>query len=218
MELVINEGLNSMSGASRPRFPTNLGAPDFDLLLRRLNPDRQQAIQDYENLRKRLVKFFEWNQCWSSSDDLANLSLDTLARKPDDLVMQDVNNYAYGVARNVLSEFKRRIKHEIPVDNLEDGSGSVGSSGDETDLDNVLDHQKYAAWLDACLGKLKKEDRRLVLDYYASDEETDIGHRQNLAMKVGMAANALRVRVHRLRSVLEKCFRKRLDPATKKTL
>jgi DNA-directed RNA polymerase specialized sigma24 family protein len=196
-----------MNGAMPSRHSQNLEHPDFEALLRRFDPDTKRGIEKYENLRRRLVKFFEWNGCFSASEDLANLTLDTVARKPSDLVIRDVGAYSYGAARNILSEFQRRRGRERHFDDSPEVQGSAPESDPERTLVTAIDLQMRVDCLNSCLRKLKTDDRNLVLDYYSSEASTHIIHRQNLAERIGVSINTLRVRVNRIRRTLEECVK-----------
>ena len=51
-------------------------SPDaLGMLLARLHPDRDHAAADYERLRARLVRFFEWKHC-QAPDQLAEMSVE----------------------------------------------------------------------------------------------------------------------------------------------
>jgi len=58
--------------------------------------------------------------------------------------------------------------------------------------------------LDHCLEQLSPANRELILGYYGTTEKkTD--QRKNLAGRLGLGANALWIRAHRIRESLRKC-------------
>ncbi|MFL6229462.1 MAG: RNA polymerase sigma factor, partial [Pyrinomonadaceae bacterium] len=57
-----------------------------------------------------------------------------------------------------------------------------------------------------CLQQLSVEYRELIMSYYLKDNQTKIDHRKELARRLGINTNALRVRMHRIRSTLEHCI------------
>ncbi|MDX7140894.1 hypothetical protein SJ263_23805, partial [Enterobacter hormaechei] len=59
--------------------------------------------------------------------------------------------------------------------------------------------------LDRCLGELTPANRALMLEYYRNDRRAKIDHRKELAAALGLAQNALRIRVHRIRTALQEC-------------
>jgi DNA-directed RNA polymerase specialized sigma24 family protein len=56
-----------------------------------------------------------------------------------------------------------------------------------------------------CLGLLKSDDRDLIVQYYEQEKQAKIEHRRQLAEDLGIAPNALRIRLHRIRAVLLPC-------------
>jgi hypothetical protein len=52
---------------------------------------------------------------------------------------------------------------------------------------------------------LDATSRALVLDYYQDDRRDKINHRKELADQHGIALQTLRMRVHRIRSILQHC-------------
>jgi len=56
------------------------------------------------------------------------------------------------------------------------------------------------------LDSLPKENRKLIIDYYQEERRVKIELRQELADKLNIPLNALRIRAHRIRVGLEKCI------------
>jgi hypothetical protein len=77
----------------------SITAVGFARLLARLHPDVGEAGHEYERLRRALVKFFDWRGALSP-DECADEALDRLARKLDETAVDDVRNYALGIARS----------------------------------------------------------------------------------------------------------------------
>ena len=91
-------------------------SPETDLarLLARLGPDEDRAGREYERLRRSLIRFFDWRGAWPS-DECADETIDRLARKLQDTVVEDVCGYAHGIARMVLLEWQRKPAR-VPID------------------------------------------------------------------------------------------------------
>jgi DNA-directed RNA polymerase specialized sigma24 family protein len=195
------------------RGSQNLEHPDFDVLLRRFDSDSKRGIEKYESLRRRLVKYFEWNNCFSASEDLVDLTMDAVARKPSEFVIDDVVAYSRGVARNIIRQFHGRSAREILLPDIPEVNDSAQDL--EEHLISGMDLVKTVNWLNQCLHKLKSEDRDLVLEYYNTQEPTHIAHREKLARTVGVSMNALRVRVNRIRDRLEECLESKSARRTK---
>ncbi len=197
-----------MNGGFPSRRVRNLDNPDFDALLGRLDPDPARGIEKYQDLRRRLVRFFGWNECSSAAEDLADLTLDTVGRKPGDLVIDDLIGYALGVARNVLADFRRKRKREVSFGDFMDAQTSDSKADPEATLIAALDLQTQVRRLNRCLNKLDSEDHDLALDYYTSEASTHIAHRRDLARRLGISMNNLRARINRVRARLEECLAK----------
>jgi DNA-directed RNA polymerase specialized sigma24 family protein len=175
--------------------------------MRRFDPDFTRAWEKYENVRRRLVKFFEWNQC-SGPEDLADDVLDRVAAKPESEDIRDVAHYALGVARYVCMEAHKKMRREAHIEEFEGGEDSLPNTYNQsTDIVERLDHENRLICLKGCLDKLMTGDRELVLQYYSAEEEKQKVHRQKLAEKTGVTLGALRVRTNRLREKLEQCVK-----------
>jgi len=207
---------SKMNGAMPSRHPQNLEHPDFGGLLRRLDPDTKRGTEKYENLRRRLAKFFEYNAGFSASEDLANLTLDTVARKPSDFEIHEVVAYSYGVARKILMEFQRRRARERHLDDSIEVQALAPEPDPEMALVTAIDLQRRVEYLNHCLRKLSTEDRDLALEYYNAQEPTHIAHRQDLARRLGISMNNLWVRVNRIRDTLEECMQNHLAIRTRR--
>ena len=59
--------------------------------------------------------------------------------------------------------------------------------------------------LKKCMARIPAKQRELVLQYYLEDKRAKIDHRKVLADELGIALNALRIRVCRIRAMLQEC-------------
>jgi RNA polymerase sigma factor (sigma-70 family) len=184
---------------------------EVNRLLLRLDPDVTRAWQHYESIRRRLVKFFEWNQC-IGAEDLADEVLDRVAAKPESEDIRDVAHYALGIARYVCLEAYKKMRRESHIEDLTGGEDSLPGTYDQsTEIVERIDHEHRLTCLKGCLDKLMAGDRELVLQYYSAEEEKQKVHRQKLAERTGVTLGALRVRTNRLREKLEQCVRDCLE-------
>ena len=173
----------------------------FEALLARLRADGGEALA-YEALRRRLIQFFRLHVP-AEADDLADVSLDRLARKiHEGTEVASVPSYALGIARMVLHESharsaRRRAAADDPTWIAVD---------DETDGET----EAALAALSACLDASGGESRGLMLAYYGADGAARIAERQRLAAERGISLNALRNRALRLREALEECVKARM--------
>jgi DNA-directed RNA polymerase specialized sigma24 family protein len=164
-------------------------------LLERLGPDTDEAAAAYEHLRRALVRFFDWRGVWPA-DECADEALDRLARRlEEETTVSDLRSYAYGIARLVLLERRRRPR----LTSIEEAAEIAAAPG-------AGDDDPREACFDRCLNSLEDENRTLVLRYYEGERRTKITNRRRLAASLGLSDNALRSRVQRLRDRLEHCI------------
>src|SRR5437868_1223883 len=81
--------------------------PDaFEKLLDQLDHNRERAGEQYERIRLKLMKFFEWRGC-NPAEEYADKAMDRVARKiyeGEDIRASDPYTYFHGVARFILME------------------------------------------------------------------------------------------------------------------
>lgn len=170
----------------------------FDELLSWLNADREQSGQDYEGIRRRLIKLFACRNC-REPEDLADETINRVANKVKEIKEHFVGPrapYFYAVANKVHQEYLRTLTHPpLPPPNL---------------LEDV--ELEYAC-LEQCMERQTSANRRLVLEYYRGEKKTKIDNRKRLAEQYGIALNALRIRAHRIRASLQECVENCLNQA-----
>jgi DNA-directed RNA polymerase specialized sigma24 family protein len=90
----------------------SLTADAFDKLLFCLDStDRESASEKYLLLRRNLVRFFE-GRGLSSAEEAADEVCNRLARKLDaGECIENINQYAYGIARMMMLEIRKRQGH-----------------------------------------------------------------------------------------------------------
>lgn len=181
-----------------------LGHESFEALLQALAPDREAAGERYEALRERLVRFFAWRG-GSQPEDLADEAFDRASRRlaeGERIRTPDIAPYLLGVARNVLREaWDREQRRQVQQGEIV-RSATVNAPPDGTAALQCLQR---------CLRALPAETRELILLYYEEDGSQQIEHRRQIADRLGVAPNALRIRLHRLRAQLEECVTACLD-------
>lgn len=180
----------------------------FDAMLARLQRDGDAGL-GYEALRRRLLLFFRLHAPVEASE-LADVTLDRLARKlAAGTQVDSVPLYTLGIARMVLREVHTRRARwhavESDPDLIPDPQATDATEPPAADPVAV-------AALARCLDGLPAQARALVLAYYAAEGSARIAIRQRLATEQGISLNALRNRMLRLRSALERCVRARLGP------
>ena len=175
----------------------------FAKLLASLSADRELAGEEYENLRRTLIKFFEWRSA-PFPEEQVDETFNRVARKLEEGVqVKNIGGYCYEVARLVcLEAFKGHDSKRSPLDELRGVADVAGSS------DEALEKELRLSCLDLCLEELPQESRELIVEYYKDDRRSRIDHRKALASRVGLRRDALANRAQRLRDKLEQCVAK----------
>lgn len=187
--------------------PRDLKRAQFEELLQRLHEDRDRAGVAYEQIRRKLIKFFECNSC-PHSEDLADETLNRVARKLSGGEVGDVAAFAWGVAKNILLEARKKNLKLVRLSELPKGENSlVGEQDPEKEIQKNVEDEKKIGCLLLCMQRLSADERKLFLAYYnVSTDRTE--YRQKLAKSWGLNIGNLRVRMNRLRGTLENCVRK----------
>ena len=179
----------------------------FDELLTRLDSDRESAALKYETLRHKLVKFFEWRGS-IFPEELADETLNRVARKIHSGAEQvdDPVRYSFGVARLInLERLKEQRKEEAMIKER-----SLAANVQEREEVEDLRLECFRE----CLRKLDPASRELVASYYGEEERDKIGYRRELAERLAVSLNTLRIRTHRIRAKLERCVLDCLEAAS----
>jgi DNA-directed RNA polymerase specialized sigma24 family protein len=189
-----------------PRQKWSLTQEAFDRLLASLGPDRDAAADRYLEIRRNLVRLFEWRGC-PAPDEYADETMNRCARKiADGEEIRDVATYAIGVARMLVLESARgRAREARPLDSVPEPHVLPDP------LEN--DRQPRTECLTRCLSYLSAEDRDLILNYYQGEKSEKIKTRKGLTLRLGIGASALRMRALRLRERLQLCTENCLQQA-----
>ena len=184
---------------SRTKQKWSLTPDAFEKLLNSFSPDRDEAGAQYEIIRRKLVRFFEW-RALDSPNDYADETINRVARRiAEGQIVDNLRSYFYGVARLVFMEAKKDPKlAEVPLDD----APPIVESKDPEDPEAEMRIQCF----DHCLDSLPSDNRKLIVDYYREERRTKIQLRQEMAAKLQIPLNALRIRAHRIRVSLEQCI------------
>jgi RNA polymerase sigma factor (sigma-70 family) len=166
----------------------------FDLLLARLDSDRQQAGVKYELQRSKLVKFFEWRGS-TLPEDLADETINRVAKNLE--AGEEIRNlaaYCVGTARHVFLESLRSRRKEELVEDIP-----------QTSVLRAEESERRMECLEHCLQKLSPQEADLIMQYYQNDKQSRIASRKEISARLGIPLNALRIRTHRIRARLESC-------------
>jgi len=171
----------------------------FDKLLNRFSTDREQAGFVYETTRRKLVRFF-LSRSVDSADSYADETINRVARRIDEgQTIDNLPGYFYGVARMVFKEInKEKDRAPVSLDDAPVGLRPKAPEPTEPDLRLLC--------FDRCLESLAPESRQLILEYYEEQGRAKIQRRQQLADRLKIPLNALRIRAHRIRVGLEQCI------------
>jgi DNA-directed RNA polymerase specialized sigma24 family protein len=160
---------------------------ELDTLLASLAPSRDEAGEKYEDIRRRLIRYFEGRHC-VPADQYVDETIDRVAKRiaaGEHIHSVDPCRYFYGVAKNVcLEELKQRpLRPEgrppMPI------------------LD-VAPSPRLSC-LNSCLSDLTPRARELLEAYY-------LGSRAGLAAREGITPNALRLRIFKEKQKLRTCI------------
>lgn len=167
---------------------------NFQLLLNWLDADDDTAGEEYERIRRQLVRFFVCRGC-SEPETLADQTIDRVTLKAPEITADFVGNpalYFYGVANKIHFEWLRRKNRERKASFM------------EIDTDGFQNEAEYSC-LELCLVELPSHDREMILEYYRDAKRAKIDCRKNLARKMGITIGALHIKASRIRARLKAC-------------
>lgn len=171
----------------------------FDKLLDRFSPDRDEAGKQYQIMRSKLVRSFEFRLV-DSAEDRADDTINRVARRIDEgKHIDNLTAYMYRTAYLVYLEARKEPDH-FEID-FETAPALVS----EPTFEDGQQEQRQRCF-DDCLNNLTTEHRELILRYYEETGRAKIERRKKLADKLSIPLNALRIRAHRIRMALEKCI------------
>lgn len=172
----------------------------FDRFLCLLDIDRDRAGQKYESVRLRLVKYFQWSGALEP-DIEADETITRVTRKIEEGAnVYNLNAYIQGVAKLVKAESLRNPNRKhLVIEDAYDLTVTIQEEPDKSERRKCLDR---------CLDKLPDESREIIITYYENEKGIRIECRKQLAAKLGVTQNALRINAHRIRMGLETCVRK----------
>ena len=183
----------------------------FDGLMSWLSSSTADPGGKYECIRQSLVKLFVWNGCWDA-EDLADETIDRVMRKVPEISIDysgDPALYFYGVAKMLLKERRRQKTAGTDWQLLEPRRMTRNQQNDDPNEIN----RKFEC-LEKCIAKLPADSRELIIDYYQEEKRAKIDFRRQLAQRMGVDVENLRVRVFRIRTSLYKCIEKCLGTIT----
>ena len=178
---------------------------NFDEILAWLNPDRDVAGAMYVQLRHDLEKLFLWKSV-ADAEGSTDEVIDRVAKRIHEVkpnFVGDPRVYFFAVANNLIKENFRKIKTHVSITETDPSQQPTT----EDEQDDVAIHD----CLDKCLQQLSNEQRTLIREYYAKEKQAKIDYRSELARRLGITVETLRVRAFRIRVSLEGCIERCLE-------
>jgi len=180
-----------MSIQTRPKKEWNITQEAFASFLAWLNPDPDKAGEKYEEIRRRLIKIFACRGC-HCPEDLSDETINRVVLKVAEIAESyegDPALYFYGVARYVHHEYLRKNQSPQPP----------------FPADEPSTREEDYECLEQCMLKLPNRSREMFLEYCREEKRAKIEHRKQLAERLGIELNALRIRACRIRMQLQTC-------------
>jgi len=176
-----------------------LDQDSFDTLLEWLDPNRDLAGSKYETIRTRLIKIFTCRGC-AEAEECADETINRAASKLHEIKDNwegDPALYFYKIAQYVFQEWLRKTTRqgEMPAQDP-----SIKPAVIAEDNSEVIDE-----CLAQCLQQVRENERTLVIEYYQERGQAKIDHHKQMAITMGIAVNALRIRACRIRRQLKNC-------------
>ena len=180
----------------RPQW--ELTEESLNLFLSWLAVDREVAAQKYEELRSRLVQIFYHRGC-PVAEDLADETFNRVMRRLPEIIEGYVGSpaaYIHSTAHNVFLDYLKKRPEPLPEQIVEHPHAP----------DTQAEEERIYACLERCILHLTPQNRELVIQYYQENKRAKIEQRKQLAERFGIAVNALRIRLCRLRLNLQQCI------------
>jgi DNA-directed RNA polymerase specialized sigma24 family protein len=182
---------------------TDLGITQetFDELLAWLDSNREVAGRMYEEIRLSLVRIFAWRKC-ADAEDLADETINIVANKVaqiKDGYEGKPKIYFYGVARMLIKECNKARNLSVQLEEAKAYDTWIADESTE-----YLEREDVC--LQDCLEQLSLSNRKLIFEYHKREGQPKIDLRKEMAQRLGIDLNALRVRMYRIRITLEKCI------------
>jgi DNA-directed RNA polymerase specialized sigma24 family protein len=172
----------------------------FNRLLASLDADCEQAGQKYERIRLKLIHYFAWRGTTFPEAE-ADETINRVAQKIEaGEEIKNLNAYFYGVARLVFAESLR-------IREREQEAIKQAPLAEVSFKDYDSDSARRRVCLANCLRHLPEESRDLIIEYYQDEQGKKIKRRKDLASRLDIPVNALRIRAHRIRTGLEMCVK-----------
>ncbi len=177
-----------------------LGQKDFDALLGLFSANREEAGEKYEQVRRGLVRFFQFKGC----SDPQSLTDETINRVAAKLGAYDPSkcsgpvSYFYGFASNILKEYRRNISRESALDEKQFIVSPL--------VPDEVENEPEMIKLRRCIEELEGNEKALVLEYYGRERQERIDTRRRICDRLNCSAAALYTRISRIKNSIRACI------------
>jgi DNA-directed RNA polymerase specialized sigma24 family protein len=165
----------------------SLTSETFARLLLSLDADRERAGEKYEDLRRTLIRFFEWRDApfpEEHTDEVFNRITRKLGQGVE---IRNIGGYCYEVARLVFLETTKGVNGRR--ESLESVKFEPAAPPDTTV--EATEKELRLACLEDCLRALPTEGAKFILEYYRYEGHGQIERRKALAERLGLRRDAL---------------------------
>ena len=136
-----------------------------------------------------------------AAEELADETIDRVAEKTQQIAgsyVGDPASYFCGVAHKIYLEHARKV-----ISHLTTLPADVADKKEPPQDEGEF---RYRC-MEQCMEHISIQNRELILAYYgaANDPQGKIAGRKELSQRLGIGANALWIRTHRIREGLKKC-------------
>jgi RNA polymerase sigma factor (sigma-70 family) len=177
-----------------------LGQKDFDALLGLFSANREEAGEKYEQVRRGLVRFFQFKGC-SDPQSLTDETINRVAAKLDAYDPSKGSkpaSYFYGFASNILKEYRRNSGRESALDEKQFIVSPLVSEETENEPEMTK--------LRRCIEELEPDEKDLVLEYYGREGRERIDTRRRMCDQLNCSAAALYTRISRIKNSIRDCI------------
>lgn len=181
----------------------------WEQFLKLLDEDSEQAGDKYEQIRARLITFFECRRCLAS-ERLADFSINrVIKRYSEGEIITTIMGYVFGVAKIVYLEYLAEQRNEQAVRDefTRAGEGVVEPNLGDDEPDVIR------RCFDGCMVGLGPDDRAFIKRYYEESRRQKINNRKSMAEELNISQNAVVLRAYHLRQRLKRCVDKCLKSA-----
>lgn len=176
-----------------------LSKTTFQQFLQTLDSDEDKAAAKYLELRSGLESFFEWRDC-ENTEELTDIVFDRVTKKiVEGEIIENVEAFCVSIAKFVVMEYKRKSLRNIELEEV----AETENFAEKIEAEDL--RKRNLECLRKCLAQFPDKKRKLLVDYYDTEESTMIPKRKSLAEKLELNLNSLRIRVSRLKAKLERC-------------